>query len=67
MVIETPFLEIAEIAEKIGISQKIVRRYIASGKLLSHKIGNKYQVPITAFKQYAKKMNSIKNIILPKK
>lgn len=50
--------EIAEIAHQLGISQKIIRRDIASGKLDSAKIGNKYQITFNAFNQYKKQLNT---------
>lgn len=36
---------IAEFANLLNLSQKIVRRYIASGELKANKIGNSYRIP----------------------
>ena len=37
------FFGITEVAEKLNVSQKTVRRHIASGKLKSIKIGGVYR------------------------
>ena len=39
------FYGITEISEKLGVSQKLVRRHIASGTLQSIKIGGVYKIP----------------------
>lgn len=36
---------IAEFADIVGLSQKIIRRYIASGEIKATKIGNSYKIP----------------------
>lgn len=38
------FYSIADVSEKISVSQKIIRRYIASGKLDAYKIGTSYRI-----------------------
>ena len=42
------FFGIVEVSEKLKISQKTVRRHIASGKLKSVKIGGVYRIPADA-------------------
>ena len=59
-------LEIAEIAKQLSISQKIIRRDIASGKLDSDKIGNKYQITISSFEKYKKQFNDYNELDTPK-
>lgn len=46
------FFGITEVAEKLNVSQKTVRRHIASGKLQSIKIGGVYRVPIDALDDF---------------
>ena len=41
---KTQMLRIEDIAEKLNVSQKSVRRYIHSGKLKSNKIGGVHRV-----------------------
>jgi len=59
-------LEIAEIAKQLSISQKIIRRDIASGKLDSDKIGNKYQITISSFEKYKKQFKDSNELNNPK-
>lgn len=49
---------IEDISIRLGISQKSVRRHIASGKLTSIKIGGVYKIPIESVKVY---MNEVEN------
>jgi DNA (cytosine-5)-methyltransferase 1 len=46
------FFGITEVAEKLNVSQKTVRRHIASGKLKSIKIGGVYRVPTDALDDF---------------
>lgn len=46
------FFGIAEISEKLNISQKTVRRHVASGKLKAIKIGGVYRIPIDALDDF---------------
>lgn len=43
---------ITEISEKLGVSQKLVRRHIASGALQSTKIGGVYKIPIQSLNDF---------------
>lgn len=42
---EHSFFSIIDVAKELGVSQKTIRRHIASGKLASTKIGNVYRIP----------------------
>jgi DNA (cytosine-5)-methyltransferase 1 len=46
------FHGIIDVSENLGISQKTVRRHIASGKLKSVKIGGVYRIPAAALQDY---------------
>ena len=46
------FYGITEISEKLGVSQKLVRRHIASGTLQSIKIGGVYKIPSQSFHDF---------------
>jgi DNA (cytosine-5)-methyltransferase 1 len=46
------FFSIIEVAKELGISQKTVRRHIASGKLKSVKIGGVFRIPIDALEDF---------------
>lgn len=46
------FFGITEVSEKLNISQKTVRRHIASGKLKSLKIGGVYRIPIDSLEDF---------------
>ncbi len=46
------FLGINEVAEKLSISQKTVRRHIASSKLHSLKIGGVYRIPYKSIEEF---------------
>lgn len=46
------FYSISEIAEKLSVSQKTIRRHIASGKLESVKIGTSYRIPVDALQNF---------------
>ena len=49
------FFGIVEVSEKLKISQKTVRRHIASGKLKSVKIGGVYRIPADALDYFISK------------
>lgn len=42
------FFSISEVADKLDVSQKSIRRFIAAGKLHSLKIGSSYRIPHSA-------------------
>lgn len=46
------YYSIVDIAEKLGLSQKTVRRHIASGKLYSVKVGGVYRIPVDALESF---------------
>jgi DNA (cytosine-5)-methyltransferase 1 len=46
------FYGITEISEKLGVSQKLVRRHIASGALQSTKIGGVYKIPVQSLNDF---------------
>ena len=46
------FYSIAEVAKHLKISQKSVRRYIASGELRAIKVGGAYRIPIDALEAF---------------
>jgi DNA (cytosine-5)-methyltransferase 1 len=51
--LQTPsFYGIVEVSEKLKISQKTVRRHIASGKIKSTKIGGVYRIPSDALENF---------------
>ena len=54
------FYTIAEVAEKLNLSQKSIRRYIAANELDSVKIGSSYRIPTEALERFIneKKDNS---------
>jgi DNA (cytosine-5)-methyltransferase 1 len=52
------FFGITEVAEKLNMSQKTVRRHIASGKLGSIKIGGVYRIPIDALDDFLNQSKS---------
>ncbi len=55
------FYSIGEVAEKLGISQKSVRRYIAGGQLGATKIGSMYRIPQGALTDFINNQsNSVK-------
>ena len=49
---KSSFYSIAEISEKLNVSQKTIRRHIASGKLDSTKIGSTYRIPVAALEDF---------------
>jgi DNA (cytosine-5)-methyltransferase 1 len=60
-IVQTPsFFGITDISEKLKISQKTVRRHIASGKLKSTKIGGVYRIPVDALENFINN-NEIQN------
>lgn len=52
------FFGITDISEKLSLSQKTIRRHIASGKLKSVKIGGVYRIPINALNDFLNHNNS---------
>lgn len=46
------FYGISEISDKLGVSQKLVRRHIASGALQSTKIGGFYKIPVQSLNDF---------------
>lgn len=46
------FYSIAEVAERLGLSIKTIRRHIAAGNLGSIKVGNVYRIPKAAFSKF---------------
>lgn len=50
--LKSTFFGITEISERLNISQKTVRRHIASGELKSIKIGGVYRIPIEALDDF---------------
>jgi DNA (cytosine-5)-methyltransferase 1 len=49
---EFSFYSIIEVASELGLSQKTIRRHIASGKLSSTKIGNVYRIPKDSLEEF---------------
>lgn len=49
---ENSFLTIPEVAKKLNLSQKSVRRYIAANELDSVKIGSSYRIPVSALEDF---------------
>lgn len=56
------FYSIQEVAEKLGLSVKSVRRYIAAGNLNSIKIGGAYRIPSGALEEFINDGSKNKNI-----
>ena len=52
------FYSIAEVAEKLSMSQKSIRRYIASGQLGYVKLGTSYRIPVAALEAFINQQNS---------
>lgn len=52
---KTKLLRIEDVATKLNVSQKSVRRYIHSGKLLSNKIGGVHRVEESALEYFVQK------------
>ncbi len=52
---EESYYSIVEVAEHLNLSQKTVRRHIASGELHSTKIGNVYRIPKEALERFINK------------
>lgn len=44
--------DIAQVAEKLGLSQKSIRRYIAAGELGAIKVGASYRIPDAALQEF---------------
>ena len=57
---EDTFFGITEIAERLKLSQKTIRKHIASGELKSVKINGVYKVPVDALNDFIKQ-NEIQN------
>ena len=45
-------LRVEEVAEKLNVTPRVVRRYITEGKLKAKKIGRAYVVTMAAFKRF---------------
>ena len=56
------FYSIQEVAEKLCLSVKSVRRYIAAGNLNSIKIGGAYRIPSGALEEFINDGSKNKNI-----
>ncbi len=59
---EKDFYSIVDVAEKLGLSQKSIRRYIASGQLGATKIGSTYRIPKGALECFINNKNSVGNV-----
>ena len=46
------YIGIIEASEKLNLSQKIIRKHIASGKISSIKIGGVYKIPMSIIKKF---------------
>ena len=57
------FYSIANVAEQLGLSQKSIRRYIASGQLDAVKIGSSYRIPKGAIQHFINCPNNKENIV----
>ena len=60
---ERTFYSITEVAEKLGLSQKSVRRYIASGQLGAVKLGSTYRIPVSALNAFINQQDSQQKIV----
>lgn len=59
---EQNFYSIQDIANRLHISQKSVRRYIASGELNAIKIGGAYRIPKTAIEAFINRKSTDKQV-----
>lgn len=59
---EQNFYSIQDIANRLYISQKSVRRYIASGELNAIKIGGAYRIPKTAIEAFINRKSTDKQV-----
>lgn len=59
---EQNFYSIQDIADQLHLSQKSVRRYIASGELNSIKIGGAYRIPKAAIESFINSKSTSKQI-----
>lgn len=57
------FYSIANVAEQLGLSQKTIRRYIASGQLGAVKIGSSYRIPKGAIQHFINRPNNKENLV----
>ena len=57
------FYSIANVAEQLGLSQKSIRRYIASGQLGAVKIGSSYRIPKGAIQHFINRPNNKENFV----
>ena len=57
------FYSIANVAEQLGLSQKSIRRYIASGQLGAVKIGSSYRIPKGAIEHFINRPNNKENLV----
>ena len=56
------YYSIQEVADRLVLSQKTIRRYVASGALQSVKIGGSYRIPISAIDLYLNRNISVRNV-----
>ena len=57
------YFGITEISEKLGVSQKLIRRHIASGALKSTKIGGVYKILTKSLEDFISTIDEIKEQI----
>ena len=57
------FYSIANVAKQLGLSQKSIRRYIASGQLGAVKIGSSYRIPKGAIEHFINRSNNKENLV----
>lgn len=60
---EKEFYSIADIAEKLSLSQKSIRRYIASGQLGAVKIGSTYRIPKGALEYFINNQTNTARVV----
>ena len=57
------FYSIANVADQLGLSQKSIRRYIASGQLGAVKIGSSYRIPKGAIEHFINCPNNKESLV----
>ena len=60
---EKEFYSIADVAEKLSLSQKSIRRYIASGQLGAVKLGSTYRIPKGSLEQFINSQSESDNAV----
>lgn len=58
------FFDIKEVAEKLGKSQKTVRRYVSAGLIKSTKVSNKYRISEESLNEFIKNKNHTNSNII---